>query len=161
MKGIILSVIIVFSISNAFACNCEELKITKAYNNSDLIFTGKLINKEIKVTEVEAPKIKSIQKYTRIIFTFEVIEVIKGRKHNSIVKISSKFNDINFMLGEEYLIYSYFSEYLLTSNFYINGEKVKPFLATDFCTNTKKLSFVNKKELKKLRKIARRQKNAV
>lgn len=56
------------------------------------------------------------------------------------------------------ITYSYFLEYLLTSNFYINGEKVKPFLATDFCTNTKKLNFVNKKELKKLKKIARRQK---
>ncbi len=160
MKGIILTALcIAFSIANAYSCSCEELNNKEAFKKSDLIFTGKLIEKEIKTTEINAPKIQTKQRYTRVIFTFEVMELIKGVKKSKTITINSKYNNIDFKRGETYLIYAYYSEYLLTSNFYLNGEKVAPFLVTDICTKTKQLALIQKKELKKLKKFARRKKN--
>lgn len=162
MKGIILtSLFTLFFIFNANACTtCKKLKTKDAFNEANLIFTGKLIKKEIKITEINAPKINLKQKYVRTIYTFEVIELIKGRKNIKTIKIKTKYDNIDFIKGEKYLLYSYYSEYLLTSNFYINGEKVSPFLATDSCTNTKKLANAERKELKKLKKFARRRSQA-
>lgn len=158
MKGIILTALLTLSIVfKANACACEKLKLKDAYNKSELIFTGKLIDKEIKITEIKAPKIDLKQKYVITVYTFEIIEFIKGVKNVKTIKINTRYNNIDFVNGEKYLIYSYYSEYLLTSNFYINGEKVNPFLATDSCTNTKNLANVERKEIKKLKKFARRE----
>lgn len=160
MKGIILTALcVVFSIANSYStCSCEEQNTKDSYKKSDLIFTAKLIDKEIKISEMSAPKIGKKQLYRRVIFTFEVIELIKGKKTSNIITINSKCDNIDFSRGEEYLIYSYYSEYLLTTNFYLNGEKVTPFLATDVCTKTKALALVDKKEIKKLKKYARKRK---
>ena len=157
-KRILTFTILLFTLSLTYAsCSCEELSIKDAYNSSDLIFTGRLVDKEIKITEINAPKIEEKQRYTRVVFTFEVIELIKGKKRVKTVKISSRYNDIDFKRGDKYLIYSYYSEYLLTTNFYLNGEKVTPFLVTDVCTNTKKISKVEKREIKKLKRFARKE----
>ena len=113
MKGIIFTVFIaIFSISNSFACNCTELNTKEAYNNSDLIFTGKLINRELKTTIIKANGIKSKQTYVRMIFTFQVIEIIKGRKHTKTVVINSKFNNIDFEKGKEYWLSSNYNSIL-------------------------------------------------
>ncbi|MCF6350322.1 MAG: hypothetical protein L3J23_04755 [Flavobacteriaceae bacterium] len=161
MRGMIFSAIFfAFSLS-AYACSCEELSTKEAFKKSDLIFAGKLIEKEIRTTEINAPKIKTKQHYTRVIFTFEVIELIKGLEKSKIITISSKRNGIDFKRGHKYLIYAYYSEYLLTSNFYLNGEKVSPFLVTDVCTKTKQLDLIQKNEIKKLKKIVKRRKNYI
>ncbi len=157
MKGIILAIFtLLIGINNIQAnCDCEELSLKKAYNSSDLIFTGKLVKKEVLTEEINAPKIESKQLYTRVIYTFELKQLFKGKATNRIIQIQTKYNNINFEKGKLYLVYAYLSKYLLTNNFYINGEKVTPFFATDICTRTKELQLVEKKELKKLKKYAK------
>ena len=159
MKGIILLFFTLFFHVNSIqaSCGCDEVSLKKAYEKSDLIFTGELIKKEIKSEEIKAPKIAQKQKYTRVIYTFKIEKLIKGKLQSKIVVIQSKYNNINFVKGRKYLVYAYMSKYLLTNNFYINGEKVPPFLATDNCTKSRELRFVEKKELKKLKKLAKRQ----
>jgi hypothetical protein len=158
MKGIILLFFAVFFNINSTqaSCGCGEISLKKAYEQSDLIFTGKLIKKQIKSEEIKAPKIAQKQRYTRMIYTFEIERMYKGKLQSKIVIIESKYNNINFEKGRKYLVYAYLSKYLLTNNFYINGEKVTPFLATDNCTKSRELRFVEKKELKKLAKFNRR-----
>jgi len=159
MKGIILLFFtFFFYVNNTQAsCGCEELTVKKAYEKSDLIFTGKLINKEILSEEIKAPKIAQKQLYTRVLYTFEIEKLYKGKVQKRTIKIQAKYNNINFVKGRKYLVYAYLSKYLLTNNFYINGEKVTPFLATDNCTKSRELRFVEKKELKKLKKRAKRE----
>ncbi len=152
---IIVFLLSVFSISFA-NCGCGDLSIKESFKSSDAIFRGKLIKKELLITEINAQKIETKQKYTRMVYTFLVNEVIKGKIQQKKIQITTKYNDINFILDTDYLVYSYYSEYLLTSNFYLNGERVEPFLVTDNCTNSKKICAVDKKELKKIRKLARR-----
>jgi len=156
MKGIIFLFFAFFINVNSIqaSCGCEEISLKKAYDKSDLIFTGKLIKKELKSEEIKAPKIEQKQLYIRMIYTFEIEHMYKGKMSSKIITIQSKYNNINFEKGRKYLVYAYLSNYLLTNNFYINGEKVLPFLATDNCTKSRELRFVEKKELKKLRKFA-------
>ncbi len=158
MKGIILVIsLFLISTSLSFAtCGCEEQSLKQAYRKSDLIFKGKLIQKEIFSREIKAPKINVKQKYTTIVYTFEVVEVIKGIKNRKVIKLETKPNSINFDRGKTYLVFAYLSKYLLTSNFYLNGEKVKPFLVTDVCTKTKEFTLVDKKTIRKIKKLAKR-----
>jgi len=160
MKGIILAIFTIFFtvIGTQASCGCEEVSVKKAYEKSDLIFTGKLIKKQIRSEEIKAPKIAQKQLYTRMLYTFEIKQIYKGKKYHKVIQIESKYNNINFEIGRKYLVYAYLSEYLLTNNFYINGEKVPSFLATDNCTKSRELRFVEKKELKKLKKLSKHKK---
>lgn len=158
MKGIILLFFAfylnIFSIQAS--CGCIEVSLNKAYEQSDIIFTGELIHKELKDEEIKAPKIAQKQRYLRMVYTFKINKLYKGKLQSKIVVIESKYNNINFEKGRKYLVYSYLSKYLLTNNFYINGEKVTPFLATDNCTKSREIRFVEKKEIKKLVKLSKR-----
>jgi hypothetical protein len=158
MRGIILLVFtFLFSVNTISAsCGCEELSLKKAYQKSDLIFTGILIKKEIKTKEVKVSKIAQKQLYTIVKHTFKIEKLIKGKTYSQTVEIKTKYNNINFIKGKKYLVYAYFSKYLLTNNFYLNGEKVEAFLATDNCTQSRELRFVAKKELKKIMRFSRR-----
>jgi len=150
----LIAFLLSFNFSNAF--NTGEIDLNKAIKKSAIIFSGKLIKKEILVTDIKAPKIGSDQKYIRTVYTFKVEEIYKGKTIAKTIKITTRYKEFSFKKGENYVVYSYYSKYLLTSNFYLNGEKVTPFLATDKKIRTKVLSKVEKKELKKLKRIARR-----
>jgi hypothetical protein len=155
IKGILSFALILFTI-NIFACNCAENTVKDSFNNSNIIFTGELIKKDLLIKEIEAPKIKTLQKYVTYQYTFKIITNFKGNKSTKEITISSRYKDFNFKVGKAYLVYAYFSEYLLTNNFYLNGERVNPFLASDICTRTKSLSVTESRELKKLKSISKR-----
>lgn len=156
-KGILTAAIILLLTNLSFACVCTEKNIKESYQNSSIVFTGKLIKKELVIKEISAPKINEVQSYATYQYTFEVNVVYKGKKNTKTVTISSKYkNNLNFKEDKDYLIYAYNSNYLLTNNFYLNGEKVTPFLAIDNCTRSKEIAFAEKKELRRLKKIAKR-----
>lgn len=158
MKGIILLFFTFFLYVNSIqaSCGCEELTVKEAYKKSDVVFIGKLVKKETLSEEIKAPKIDQKQLYTRMLYTFEIEKLYKGKMQKKRIKIQTRYHNINFEKGRKYLVYAYMSKYLLTNNFYINGEKVTPFLATDNCTKSRELRFVEKKELKKLKKYAKK-----
>ncbi len=79
MKGIIfIALFFAFSFTSSFACSCEELDTKDAFKQSDLIFSGKLIDKQLLDTEINAK-----QRYTRVAYTFEILSTFKGRKRLS------------------------------------------------------------------------------
>ena len=157
-KGILTVAIILFITNLSYACvTCAEKKVKESYQKSAMVFTGKLIKKELIIKEVKAPKIEEVQSYATYQYTFKVYEMYKGVKKTKLVSITSKYkNDLNFKEDKEYLIYAYSSKYLLTNNFYLNGEKVEEFLAVNDCSRSKEIVFTEKKELKKLKKLAKR-----
>ena len=148
-------VFFLLSVSTTFAIDGKKIKAS--YKKATVVFTGNLINKEIIQTEEEAPFIESMQSYIRTVYTFEITEWFKGVKQSKTIKIVSKHQDFNFKIGNTYLVYSFLSMHLLTSNFYLNGEKVTPFLAVKKASLTRDIMEVSKKEIKKLRKLAKRE----
>lgn len=155
-KGILILTLLLLNVNFLFADSGGEIELKKAIKKSAIIFSGRLIKKELVVTEIKAPKIGTAQKYVRTVYTFEVLEIFKGKRDFITIRITTKYKEFDFEKGGNYVVYSYYSKYLLTSNFYLNGEKVTPFLATDKKIRTKKLTKIERKELKKLKKLARR-----
>jgi hypothetical protein len=157
-KGVLTVAIIILFTHLSFACGCAEKTVKESYQKSNLVFTGKLIKKELVVKEIKAPKIEEVQSYATYQYTFEILVMYKGKQAIKEVVLSSKYrNTLNFKENNEYLVYAFNSNYLLTSNFYLNGEKVPSFLAVDNCSRSKEIVYTDKKELKKLRKYSKRE----
>ena len=154
-KGILILAVLLLNISLIKASSIDGDNLKKAIKKSAIIFSGKLISKELVTTEISAPKLGTTQKYIRNVYTFKVNQIFKGKIISNIITIVTNKNDVDFIEGQIYVVYSFYSNYLLTSNFYLNGEKVKPFLATK-SNNTKLIAKVSKKEMKKLRRLAKR-----
>lgn len=157
MKKFFLTLtLITLSSISAFACSCIEenislkKKVEKAYTTSDVIFTGKVIsikdNKDSSLLEV----------------VFDVTNVVKGITNKKTISIftenSSAACGYSFNPGRNYLVYSYTSEYKRKYNS-LENEKVSPFNATGICTRTSLLESVKNCELRKLKKIAKKNKN--
>jgi len=155
-RGILILTVLLLNFNFLHAEAGGEIELKKAIKKSAIIFSGKLIKKELLITEIKAPKIGTAQKYIRTVYTFEVSEIFKGEMDSKTIQITTKYKEFDFVKGEKYIVYSYYSKYLLTSNFYLNGEKVTPFLATDKKVRTKNIAKIERKEMKKLKKMARK-----
>ncbi len=141
-RTILLTLMLLFSISKSFSCSCigtnEPLskKIEKAYSESDIVVTGKILNESTERTGLY------VSSSDIVTYTIELTEIIKGSIKSAIIEIKSyrgsDYCGYIFEIDQEYLIYSYKKD---KGNF------------TDLCTRTNKISKLNKKELKLLNEI--------
>ncbi len=153
---------------NANACSCIMRKaplktnVKRAFAQSQYIFSGRAIKKELKTTEYDSEVSAIVQKYVRYVVTFEITQNFKGKKESKFVEIVTSEDSgscgFNFEVGKVYLVYAYESEYRLSSNFILAQDKVAPFLATDICTRTKPAGNANRKELRFLSKLNKKRK---
>jgi len=152
--------------NEVYACTCVEInesfgkKIEKAFSKSDLIFVGKVIDQQFKETEIYVPELDSKQKYSRAIYTFELINLFRGQPDKEEIEIvttaSSSSCGFEFQVGEVYLVYSNQYNQRIAFSPYLNQERVNPFYATDICTRTEKVNKVEKIEIRKLKRMAKR-----
>ena len=153
MKKTILLILIIFTVSETFACVCGGTKeplnkqVKRVFNQSDLIFTGKVI--EIK--KLNKKRVKSSA--DPIIYKFEIIKIIKGKIEKRIVEVASEMSGIScgyeFKLGKTYLVYS------LKPKRFSNTTKNEFDFATGLCSRNQFLSKVKRKELRKLKRLKR------
>jgi hypothetical protein len=165
MKKLILTLIIlIFSANEVYSCSCLKSSIKSGFENSDLIFAGKVveINKgkvydSIPMTEKGKYFVREIN---RIEFVFKVKELIKGKEKTEFITIitSGGGSDCGnyFELNSEHLIYSYVTD--LQINTFHEDNKVEPYFSTDLCTRTKELNQTKKSELNRLRRLSKRNK---
>jgi len=163
---LLILTLIGFLTNEVYACTCVEIneslgkKIEKAFSKSDLIFIGKVIDQQFEETEIYVPEINSTQKYSRAIYTFELINLFSGQPDKEEIEIvttgSSSSCGFEFLVGEVYLVYSNQYDQRIAFSPYLNQEKVDPFYATDICTRTEKVNKVEKREIRKLNRMAKR-----
>ena len=161
-SSILMFVLILISIGEVYACSCLNTRIKEGFKRSDLIFTGKVVDEKWETTTEKISGTDKTEEYKRVTYTFQIIEFIKGKGFVNEVKITTsgmgESCGMTFNIGSEYLIYSYKAEHRATPNLYLISEKVKPFYTTDLCTRTNELKNIKTKELKKLKRLAKRRK---
>ena len=153
MKRIFLLLLIVFvSTATSFACTCIEIKesirkkIEQAYSQSDIIFTGKVLSKEIKTHD----------EYTSsrdpIIYTVEIINLIKGEYKTGTIEVVSERSGAScgylFELGKSYLIYS------TESTHFSDLTKNPSDIYTGLCSGNQELRRTRKMELRILKRLS-------
>ena len=146
-----LILILIFSITEAFACSCTETneslskKVKKAFTQADLIISGKVV--EIKI--VNKARMKSSA--DPIIYKFEITKTIKGNIEREIIEIVSETSGAScgytFKLGKSYLVYA------RKSTHFAEMTKNEFDFVTNLCDRNQKLNKVRKKELRKLKKL--------
>ena len=148
-KGIklLVTTLILIQSTDLFACSCADLfksvqkKVENAYKESDLILTGKIIDKNVRQSTL----------YHRsddlVTYTVEITTRIKGDVKSAKVSITSyrgsEYCGFIFEIGKEYLIYSY--------------EQNNEYF-TDLCTETKNMDSASELELNTLKSIAENKK---
>jgi len=150
-KAFLLILIFIFSITKTFACSCIETneslskKVEKAFNQSDLIISGKVI----EVVIVNKAKMKSSA--DPIIYKFEIIKTVKGKTEKEIIEIASEIGGAScgykFELGKSYLVYA------RKSTHFAEMTKNEFDFVTSLCDRNQKLNNVDKKELRKLKNL--------
>ena len=150
-KTLLLISFFIFSITETFACSCigtnESLskKVKKAFNQSDLIINGKVV----EILVVNKAKMKSSA--DPIIYKFEITKVIKGIIKKKIVDIASETMEMscgyNFELGKSYLVYARKSTHFskMTNNEFD--------FVTSLCDRNKKADKVDKIEYQELKSL--------
>jgi len=150
-KNFLIVLFLIFISTESFACSCggrhESLskQVKRSFDNTDLIFTGKVI----KITEINNSLLKSSA--DPIIYTFEIIQVIKGQVQKKNIEIASAISSAscgyNFRIGKSYLVYS------RKSTRYSKLTKNKFYFSTSLCSRNQFLSKVSKKEFRKLKEL--------
>lgn len=148
MKQVLLIISFLFFTGFSFACSCiGKSKMKREINHVNVLFTGKIISREIynDTTYPNLPLSKAIYKVL-------VIEKLKGEIKTDTLTIYTGLGHgdcgIQFQIGKSYIIYSNYEDEHFNS-----GTKVSKFLSTDICTRT--IEFENK-EFKRIKKYARR-----
>ncbi|MEE9432149.1 MAG: hypothetical protein V3V16_13955 [Melioribacteraceae bacterium] len=161
-SSILTFILILFSVGVVYPCSCLNTRIKEGFKRSDLIFTGKVVDEKWESTTEKISGTDKTEEYKRVTYTFHITEFIKGTESIKEVKITTsgmgESCGMTFNMGSEYLIYSYETEHRATPNLYLISEKVKPFYTTDLCTRTNELKNIKPKELKKLKRLAKRKK---
>lgn len=152
MKNFILLILITSSLK-IFACTCIETgepllkKVTDSYNQSDLVITGKVIDKNTVYYSLYGSSSDPA------IYKIEIIKAYKGTVHTEIIEIASARSEIScgyeFKIGQTYLIYA------RKSNHFSSKTKNKSDFITSLCDRNQVLQNVVKKELSKLKKFNR------
>ncbi len=151
-KTIALLTLILVSTANMYACTCIKIqasldeKVKYEFSKSDLIFTGKVIDKEIKSNG------QYISTADPVIYTLEIIYKIKGNIETRTIEIISARSvgscGYPFQVGESYLVYSIISDHWSAIT-----EKKSVFI-TGQCRRNQKLKETQKRELNILKKLA-------
>ncbi len=151
-----LFLLLLFPITNSFACSCivedESLskKVEREFTQSDLIISGKVI--DINTGNVENNKPFA----SPIIYKFEILKKFKGNLEKEVVEIisesSSSMCGYNFEVGKSYLVYA------INTTYYSSVTNKKFDFVTSLCNRNQILKAVKKKEMRKLKKINRKEK---
>ena len=148
-KGIKFFIItlILFQSADLFACSCADLfksvqkKVENAYKESDLILTGKIIDKNVRQSTLD------YRSDDLVTYTVKITTKIKGEVKSEKVSITSyrgsEYCGFIFEIGKEYLIYVY-----KQNNEYF----------TDLCTETKNMDSASELEMNTLKLIAENKK---
>ncbi len=136
------------------ACSCIEennsfrKKVKTEYVESDLIFTGTVLSRK------EIPKTSRKVFGSAVVFTFEVSEIIKGKRHHSQIEVITNSDGAScgyeFEVGNTYLVYS------RQSHYYTPVTQSKSDFITGLCYRNQKLKNVRKKEHRILSRMARK-----
>ncbi len=150
-RTFLLILILVFSITETFACSCIETneslskKVEKAFTQADFIISGKVV--EINILN----KARMKSSADPIIYKFEITKVIKGKIEKEIIEIASQTSGAScgykFELGQSYLVYA------RKSSQFAEMTKNEFDFVTSLCTRNQKLNKVHKKELRNLIKL--------
>ena len=150
-KTVLLILFFIFSITKTFSCSCIETneslskKVKRAFSQSDLIISGKVV--EILIVNKAKMKFSA----DPIIYKFEIIKVIKGKITKKIIEIASETMEMscgyNFELGKSYLVYARKSTHFskMTNN--------KFDFVTSLCDRNKIVEKVQEKEFLELKKL--------
>ncbi|MFM2395161.1 MAG: hypothetical protein RLZZ546_3144 [Bacteroidota bacterium] len=153
MKQISLLITALLFFSYSYCCTCiGKATFKKEYKRSNVVMTGKVLDKKIiEVKDSLMPLIK-IQKAE---YTVQIIKIYKGKIKKSTIIITTGLGGgdcgFEFNIGNEYIIYcSYENKY------YEQGKTVNQFLHTGICRRTRLIN--DKEELKLLNKKCRKTK---
>jgi hypothetical protein len=145
--GLIL--IVVNQPFNTKACSCiGENTVEKEVHKSDVVFTGKVLSKNVfTVNDNNLPTGLIVKKAE---YTILVTKLYKGVLVSDTIKIITGVGSgdcgYEFLIGFEYIIYSVYSE-----KYFESGQKVDKFFHTDICSRTRR---IEKKELRKIKRYS-------
>ncbi|MES2544672.1 MAG: hypothetical protein V4548_07295 [Bacteroidota bacterium] len=136
-----------------FGCSCiGKGKLKTAIKKSDVILTGKILNKNIFIVKFdESGDYEGLNiSYTE--YSVLITKKLKGQIISDTIRVVTGVGKgdcgYNFLVGSNYIIYGVYAEKYIE-----NGEKVDRFLSTGICSKTK---LYNLKEEKKVNRIVRR-----
>ena len=165
-RTILLTVLLImFSANKIYACSCEKSSIKYGFEQSDLIFTGTVVEINERTVYDSIPSSTEngkyfIQEINRVEFVFKVKEWIKGKEKSGFISIVTSGGGADcgnyFDLDSEHLIYSYVTD--LEVNTFDKNKKVDPYFSTDLCTRTKELNRTKKSEINRLNRMSKRNK---
>ena len=91
-------------------------------------------------------------------FIFKVSDFIEGKNEADFIVIASTAGGadcgISFDLNTDYLVYAYIHDYYLNSMG--EGTKLEPYYSSSICTRTKTLKNTSNREIRKLKRLAKR-----
>lgn len=150
MNKIIVLAFACFFPLNIWACSCiGEKTVKEEVSKSDVIFSGKIISKNIfTVNDDNLPSGLVLKKAEYIIL---VTKIYKGQTTSDTLKLITGVGSgdcgYEFAIGSEYIIYS-----VRSNKYFESGNKVETFLYTDICTRTRR---IDKKELRNIKRCLR------
>ena len=144
-------ILLILSANGIYACSCIKSSIKKGFNQSDLIFTGKVVDINERIMKDSIPTENGkfyVREYRRIEFKFKVLEFIKGKNKTEFITVATTGGGADcgnyFKLNTEHLVYSYETDIKLNS-FDINN-KTDPYFTSSICTRTKTLNKTKKRK---------------
>lgn len=156
--------LLLFSVNDIYACSCLESSIKQGFTHADIIFTGKAIafDKITHTDSISNPEKAGAYYHRQFVyyeFTFEIKEIIKGNIDTGLLTITTHVDSAScgfyFELDTDYLVYSHRSNIQMGS--WIEEDIVDPYYTTGLCTRTQAISKDTKKEIKKLKRLAKRE----
>ncbi|WP_445454694.1 hypothetical protein [Flavobacterium sp. 25HG05S-40] len=132
--------------SSSIACTCiGKTKMKKAINHVEVLFTGKIISREIYTDSIFPYMI-----LRKAVYNVLVTERLKGEIKTDTIKIYTGLGNgdcgVAFEIGKNYIIYSNYENELF-------DKKVPTFLSTNICSRTSKFE---DNEFKKIKRYAGR-----
>ena len=144
MKHSLILIFFLISSTYALSCSCGGVGIKENFNQSDVIFKGRLKEKK-EITSIEKTTFNTEIEYKRYEFKFEVVKKYKGLIKKEPVTIITTAGGADcgndFKKGKTYLIYSYKSDTKLLSPLLLE-EKTDEYLTTNLCTRTKETNLL-------------------
>jgi hypothetical protein len=147
MNKIIVLVFVCFFPISIWACSCiGEKTVKEEISKSDIVFSGKIISKNIfTVNDDNLPLGLVLKKAEYIIL---ITKIYKGQAASDTLRLITGVGSgdcgYEFVIGSEYIIYSVHS-----NKYFESGNKVDTFLYTDICTRTRR---IDKNELRKIKR---------
>lgn len=120
-------------------------KVERAFTQSDLIISGKVI--DINKGEVENKKPFA----SPVIYKFEIFKKFKGNFEREVVEIISE--ESGSMCGYKFELGKYYIVYARNINYYSTITNNEYDFVTSICTRNQILKNVKKKEVRKLKKL--------